>query len=370
MKKKKLLALIGSICLMLVLALLPFMGACVKPAPAPAPTPAPAPAPTPAPAPAPAPVKPIEMKLATHTPPRQYANVMLEQWIKKVDERTEGKVKITLYPGQTLGKIPDEWDMLKTGVCDIAWILPMFYPGVFPLVDLFDLPFMVPGGRPLPVLNGLFDKFNYKEFTEVKVLWPGYMGPVPLHMVKKPVRTLEELKGMQIRTPPGVIQQSVKALGATPAMVPPGELYTALERGMVDGCTIAMEAVKGYKLYEVTKYHTIAGSGYGMLGYGMNVTAMNLETWNSLPPDIQKIFDELSPWAQELLNDAANADDEDAISLCKEAGNTFIYLSPEEEASWIEATKSVVDDWAAEIDAKGLPGTAIVEEAHRLTAGK
>jgi TRAP-type C4-dicarboxylate transport system substrate-binding protein len=307
----------------------------------------------------------INLKLAIHVPPQHYASKAFEQWIGELAKRSGGKVKVTLYPGQSLGKIPDEWNMLKSGISDIGWILPMYYPGTFPLADVTDLPYLMPEGkRDLSIINGIFDKFLNKQFEEVKVLWPGWMGFPQLH-TKKPVSKIEDLKGKQIRCPPGPLLSSIQALGATPVQIPSPEVYNALERGIVDGCVIPWEGCKAFKFYEVAKYHTVAD-----LGCGMNVSAMNMKTWNSLPPDIQKIFLELSPWAQKLFNDSANAEDENAISAIKKAGNTIIYLSPEEKARWMEATKSVIDAWADKINGRGLPGTAIVEEMHRLAAKK
>lgn len=306
--------------------------------------------------------KSITLKLATHVPPQHYANKVFEQWISELDKRSGGRIKVTLYPGQSLGKIPDEWKMLKSGISNIGWILPMYYPGTFPLADVTDLPYLIPHGkRDLSIINGIFDKFLHKQFKEVKVLWPGFMGFPQLHTTKKPVEKLEDLKGMQIRCPPGPLTMSVEALGAVPTQIPTPEVYTALERGIVEGCTIPWEGALAFKFYEVAKYHTAMD-----LGCGMNITAINLKTWNNLPPDIQKIFEELSPWAQKQFNDSANATDEKALSVFKKAGNTIIRLSSEEKARWIKATKPVIDSWAAKMDAQGLPGTAIVEEMRRL----
>jgi len=311
------------------------------------------------------PAQPINLKLAIHVPPQHYASKVFGQWIDELAKRSGGRVKVTLYPGQSLGKIPDEWNMLKSGISNIGWILPMYFPGTFPLADVSDLPYLMPEGkRDLSILNGIFDKFLNKQFEEVKVLWPGWMGFPQLH-TKKPVNKMEDLKGMQIRCPPGPLLQAIEKLGATPVQIPSPEVYNALDRGIVEGCVIPWEGCKSFKFYEVVKYHTAID-----IACGMNVAAINLKTWNGLPPDIQKIFNDLSPWAQKLFTDSANADDENAISIIKKAGNTIIYLSPQEKVRWMEATKPVVDAWAAKINARGLPGTAIVEEMRRLAAKK
>jgi TRAP-type transport system periplasmic protein len=303
----------------------------------------------------------INFKLATHVPPQHYANKVFEQWIAELDKRSGGRIKVTLYPGQSLGKIPDEWNMLKSGISDLGWILPMYFPGTFPLVDVSDLPYlMLSGKRDLNFINTLFDKFLNTEFGEVKVLWPGLLGFPELH-TKKPVGKLEDLKGLQIRCPPGPLLQAIEKLGATPVQIPSPEVYNALDRGIADGCVIPWEGALAFKFYEVVKNHTAID-----IACGINVTAMNLKKWNSLPPDIQRIFQELNVPTQQRLTDSANATDELAISTFKKAGNNIIVLSSQEKARWAEATKSVVEAWAKKMDGRGLPGSAIVEEARRL----
>ena len=321
------------------------------------PSPAPAPAPTPKPdqAPPPASVKPIEMKIFNHEPPGSFLNQMFDQYIKEVEKRTDGRVKLTNYPGQTLGKLPDQWEMLKSGVGDISWVFSIFYKGVFPLSDVADLFFLLPD-RSISVANQLYEKYLYQEWDEVKVLWPDILAPPVIHTTKKPVRTLEDLKGMQLRCPPGLEANSVKALGATPVSIPMPEVYSSLERGVVDGATISWNAVKSQKLYEIIKYSTNEP-----LCYAFTTVSMNLNTWNNLPPDIQKIFDELSPWAQELQHSLMDKEVEEGIARTKEKGVEFISISPAERAKWVEAVKPVIDSWAADMDKKGLKGTEVVD---------
>lgn len=291
-------------------------------------------------------------------------NQSLEPWAAKVAEETNGAVEIKIFPGQSLGKLPDQWDMVNSGICDISFIIPGFSPGTFPMTtDISNMFGVVPMGRHLSFVNGLYDKFLKEEWASTKILWPHILGDVAIHTSKKPVRALEDLEGLMIRTPGGMIPKTLTGLGATPASMPSGEVFTALERGTVDGCTFPMEAVKGFKIYEVTKYHTTAAVACGFASI-----VMNLDTWNSLPPEIQKVIDDLSPMAQQIMTEAADAEDEAAIKTCLEVGNEIITLTPEERARWIEkiqpVNEKVISDW----DANGLPGTALVEEAKRLAA--
>jgi len=96
---------------------------------------------------------------------------------------------------------------------------------------------------------------------------------------------------------------------------------------------------------------------------------MNLQTWNKLPPDIQKIFDEMSPWAQKLHYDLGNEAGARAESVSVKAGNVLNKLTPEEKARWAKTTKPLGDTWATNMDAKGLPGKALLDEMYKIAGG-
>lgn len=346
---------IASLAILLLFALI--LGGCAKPAP----TPAPAPAPTPTPAPAP--VKPVALRLTHHNPPGSSLDISYHEWAKKLEESSGGRVKVTIYADETLGKAFDHWDMVEGGVVDIAWIFPEWHPGVFPLTAIGGQPFIQPRELDLQLIKYIFDKYLTPEYKTVKVLWNSVATPMELHMAEKPVRTLEELQGLQIGTPPGPPSWAMKALGAAAQMVVTPEMYTALERGMIDGYVIPISAVEMLKVYEVIEYTVMID-----LCYAYNPTVMNLERWNSLPPEIQKAIEELNPWIEQLIFDRGLAEQDEAIEILKEHGVEFIYISDEERGRWAEACKAQVDKWAAEMNDKGLPGTEIVDEVRRLAA--
>jgi len=167
-KKRKALALMGSICLVLILAALPFMTACAQPAPSPTPAPAPAPtpAPTPAPAPAPSPEKVWELRLASVNPvTMSFHSAGTQPWCDMVEEATKGRVKITVFPSQTLCKVEDSWTAVNTGVADITFHVTGYYPGMFPLSDIVALPFL----GPAPALENsqIFWRVS-EEFPEIQ----------------------------------------------------------------------------------------------------------------------------------------------------------------------------------------------------------
>jgi len=302
-------------------------------------------------------VKPIELKVAHHLPPIhvQHKNVLVP-WTEELKKRTEGRVTAKLFPAELLGKVTEMYDMVLKGTCDVGWLISTYYPGRHPLEEAFHLPFLIPPGAADPkgkvIRDAVYEKYLIpRHYKDVKVLWTGRFEPNVLHLAKKPVRTMEDMKGLVVGFPGGrLMPKFITAVGGSPEQVTVVDMYTAMERGMIAGQIIPLEAQLGFKLIEVTKFETMLN-----LGSGSNFMGMRFETWNKLSPADQKIIDELSIWAADLQGKAWKAGTEQTIGICKKRGIEFIELSPEERARWIEAAKPVEEEWVKGVEARGLP---------------
>jgi TRAP-type C4-dicarboxylate transport system substrate-binding protein len=290
-------------------------------------------------------------------------------WAKEVEKRTGGKVKITIHAGQTLAKASEQYDMVLKGGADITKVVGTHYRGRFPLLDIYSLPFLMPHGAKDKSGNLVRDLVMEKYiipayFKDMKVLFTGRYQPNVIHLVKKPVRKLEDMKGMVISVPGGKTNiDMVKALGGSPETVKTPDVYTALERGMVEGHVLPLSTQRSFKFYEVTKYVTIAN-----FGSAATVLVLRKETWNRLSPDVQKVVDELSPWGAALLDKVGRQNAESAAKLVTEKGLEIIELSPQERARWAEATSGIEKDWAAKADAKKLPGSEMLQFVKQTTS--
>ena len=346
-----------------VILLLVFLSACAKPSPTPSPSPTAAPSPSPSPTP---PAKPIELKLAHFMSPKhvQHTQVMVP-WAEEVEKVTQGRVKITIYPGGALGKPPDQYDNCVTGVTDIAFGLHGYTLGKFPLCSVMELPFMVTSAQAGS--HAFWDL--YHEFPEiqaehqgVKVLWLWTHDVGQILTVKKPVRTLEDLRGLKLRCPSASQKPVIEALGATPVMMPISELYDSLQKGVVDGTVIPMSAIYDFNLQDVAKYVTLVDA-YVCTFF----MVMNLNSWNKISPQDQKAIESLI--GKSMMEKAAKAYDEGAklgFDVCKKAGLEIYTLPSEELARWKEAVKPVKEKWLASMKDKGLPGQEVYEEAVKL----
>jgi TRAP-type C4-dicarboxylate transport system substrate-binding protein len=249
------------------------------------------------------------------------------------------------------------------GAADIGFSSVAYSPGIFTLNEVFSLPFLYPSMKVGS--RAMWDHFQNEpalqaEFREVKVLWFVSSPMLRTHTVRKPIRSLEDIKGLKLRTGGGTQTDSIKALGAVPVIMGSSDVYTALERGTVDGLTFPWEAVKAYRIYEVTKYHNSAS-----LWGGKFYAIMNKKKWESLPPDVKKVITDLSgAWGTAFASDAwENADMEGEEYLKKMQGQEIIDFTPQEVKLWQNTVKPVWDEWVSKVEAKNLPGRKILDDA-------
>ncbi len=348
------------------------LGSCAAPAPVPVPAPATAPAaaPVPVPAPAPAPAKPLELKFSEAGPISRLTRGVFYPWAKEIEELSNGRVKVTVYSGGALGPISEHYNLAVTRTADIAAMDPCTTPGVFPRAEAITLPLFWDSNEvPSMVFWDLMQKYMVDtEFKNVKVLWVHIVGVYQIFTRTEPVKTFEDFKGMKIGVFAPILVEIVKASGGAPVFIFPADTYTALERGLLDGFLFGWDGGVAFRIPEVTKYRT------GNVGISLSpyIEVMNLDTWNSLPSDIQKIIDEKGPewsrWAGATLDKIDLTAIQDFADYDKKVGNPPIYYLPEsEKARWKQTVQPLIDAWIKEKEAKGMPGKAMVADLYALT---
>lgn len=310
----------------------------------------------------------IELKFSSWVPPQSLAGEIIDKWIEEVHQATGGKVHITHYAGATLGANEDHYNMVLSRQADI--ILSGGTTGIMPASEIATLPFLFKSAEEAGYVQWkLAEKYLMDtDFKKVKYLYGISVAPDNLLNNRKQVRTMEDMKGLKLATGSDMAIKGLEALGATATYMPPTEMYTSIERGLVDGEMANWEKAFAFKESDVTKYRT---TGINAWVFVMCVF-MNLDAWNSLPADVQKTIDDVSGLKYNLSTGAI-MDETDAqflqmiIEQDKEKGNPEVYYLPEEErARWAEATATVRDNWVAEMEAKGIPGKQMLEDAYAL----
>jgi TRAP-type C4-dicarboxylate transport system substrate-binding protein len=284
---------------------------------------------------------------------------VLAPWAKMIEDKSGGRLKVTIYPGSTLGKATDHWDLVKNGIADMGFAAHGYTPGRFPLTSVVELPllFKTSKGGSLAIWS-LYEKYLKAEHAGVKLLWIWVHAPGQFHMGRKPVHTLEDLAGLKFRAGTPMTTAMMKALGGTPVNIPAPEAYNALERGVVDGTIFPWEAVFSFKLSEVLRHHTVADLYVAPL-----MTFMNQKKYDGLPPDLRKVIDDLSgTFGVELTGTVWDKNEEAGIAAAKKAGAIIYTLPAAERQRWAAKLKPVEDEWLTSMQAKGLPGRQLLQD--------
>jgi len=235
-------------------------------------------------------------------------------------------------------------------VDDLGFCHVGYYRDLFPVTEVLTLPMnFVSGWVDCHVSNDFYEQYHPGEWDKVKVLLFAGNGTKVLHMRDKPVRKMEDLKGMQIRAP-GLAGETITALGGTPMPTPMPEGYDEVSKGVIDCLHLPFEPLKAWRMSEVTKYTTNCWQIGEMDVFWL---IMNKNSWNKLPPDIQKIFNDTSEEYKEIYAKAWNDLDFEGLDAAREAGNEIIELSPEEAARWVEAVKPVTENYVKTMVGRG-----------------
>jgi len=301
--------------------------------------------------------KPVTLQFASFFPPTDKLSVTLRDYGKDIESKTDGRVKVDFFPGGALVPPQQTYDGVLKEVVDVGESSFAITPGRFPLMEALDLP---SGAKNSVVMtkmaNEFYKKFRPKELDGVKVLFLTAPSPQFIH-TKKPVRKLEDLKGMKIRCAGGGVVSLVKALGAVPVVMPASDVYDALSKGVMEGIVINWAAVGQFKFYEVANYTTVNHkTSVSAVGY----IVMNKSKWNTLPPDVQKIIDQLSEEYALQMARVWDEKDTEAIKGAAAYKHQTIDLTDAEEERWFQQAAPIYDAYVKEKSAKGLPAAEAV----------
>ncbi|MCX7857111.1 MAG: TRAP transporter substrate-binding protein [Deltaproteobacteria bacterium] len=300
----------------------------------------------------------IQIRISNWFPVGVGQDKLLREWGEDLERRTNGKVKVTYHPAGTLIPAPQSYDGIVKGIADVTQHVAGYTVGRFPMMELIDLPLGYPSGAVATYLaNDYYKKFQPKEMDAVKVLWFHAQAPGILHTKSKPVTKLEDLKGLKIRTF-GSNAKLMSYLGGTPVAMPMSDVYDALSKGVADGLLASYETMENWKFADFIRYSTEC---FDVAYTAVFMVIMNKTKWNSLPHDIKEIIDKMS---LEYIAKSAKMWDEIAESGKKvllSKGGKIIDLSKEEEARWVEKAKPLFEEYASNVEKKGLPGREAVK---------
>ena len=311
----------------------------------------------------------IELKFSTINAENNVLAVAHKWWADEIEKRTDGRVTVRIFWADSLVKGVDMLVGTGQGLTDVGVSTVGYYPGQLPLSTVLELPYVTERvDAAMRAMNEAYASFEplREEFESHNVRLLTFV-PAPAGIIgtKVPVHSVDDLKGLKLRGF-GVINLSLEKLGATGVAVPINELYVALQRGVVDGWSgTHAESAVALKFYEVTKYMTNPAMG----NFAAVHMVVNKDVWDGLPPDIQQIVQEvtdeyISKATQDFLDNNGKL-----VDVLLENGVEFYHLPPEE----LERIRSILlpglwDDFVAQVDAKGLPGSELFAVYRELVA--
>jgi len=307
----------------------------------------------------------MHIKFSTWHPPmsREVKTVWIPM-LEELKKRSGGRITYTMYAGGALGKGPEHYDIVAKGLSDMGYFTATWTPGRFPVSDVLSLAATTDGKDvSTDVGNALYEKHLKNEFPGVKMI--ELNGCIQAFLwTTKPIRSLDDVKGLRIRSPGGHQTNYIKALGAEPVFMPLGDVYLSMQTGTIDGLVTCPPLVLAFKLFEVAKQGTLAT--FGCVTEGV---IMNQKSWDSAPDDLKPIIMEV---CHNPFRTTGGLNRDVYKTMMKEIADKGVelYQMPQDQqAQWFKLFQEETKKWVSELEAKGLSAKEAVmlfnEETHK-----
>jgi len=291
----------------------------------------------------------------------------LAPWARKVEADSGGRIRIDIFPSMQLGGQPARlFDQARDGVADLVWAAPSDTPGRFAKIEVFELPF-VPARRALVSSRAIQDYAvaNLKdEFREVHPICFSCADRGVVHS-NRPIRTVEEMKGLRLHVRTWLAGEAVRALGARAVPMPSAQLPLAIARHVVDGGVDPWHVTPALKLYDLLKAHTdFADFSFSTTTF---VLAMNKGAYERLARDLKAVIDDNS--GQHAAGMAGAMWDLEAAAVADmvvQRGDPIDTLAPEAVEHWRKATEPVIDAWQKQMKERKVDGGKLIANARAL----
>ncbi|APR05930.1 TRAP transporter substrate-binding protein [Thauera chlorobenzoica] len=271
-------------------------------------------------------------KLAHQWPTVHYYHTAAETFVKRVEERTEGRLRIDIYPAGQLFGMREIPEALINGSLDLGMAADVGYSGYVPTVAVFDLPMLVPDGAAMfRLLSGEFGETlaaDLKAKGMTHLAWVDY-GPMSFLTGSRAINKPEDLEGLRITVPGGLFAESVAALGGTPVSTPPSDHYIALQRNIVSGILIGPSSMTARKLHEAQKNFTAVN-----VAWPVHIMTANTAALESLPTELASIVREEARALQDWVAAQTEEQTQKAIAAMSSAGIVVHKVPAEELPQW------------------------------------
>lgn len=283
----------------------------------------------------------------------------VEMWAKAVEEASGGEIDVQIFPAQQLGKARDHYDMVEQGIADVAWVVPGYQPGRFPVISVSEIPFMYPNAdEGSKAFDEWYRPYAAEEMAGVKYCLMFLQEPGVLHS-KKALPAPSDLKGMKIRPATATLGRFLGELGASAVSIPAPEAREAAERGVIDALTFGWQTAINLGATKELTYHMDLPYYSVATGY-----VMNKASYERLSDKAKRVIDQhcSSDWAQKIGNDWGSWERGGRETLLKDSGQTVYEVSAENVAAWRAAAEPLRAQWRADVAEVGVDGDAALAE--------
>ena len=293
-----------------------------------------------------------------------------EPWCAAIDKDSGGKLKCQLYPALQLGGTPAQLaDQVKNGVADVVWTSPSYSTGRFPRTEALELPFTLPPNS-LGGTRAMWDytqKHGLQDYKDFKLLAIFSGSNVVISTASKPVMSLEDLKGLKLRSPSRFTSLFLQSLGGTPVNMPVAAVTEGISKGVIDGAMAPWEILPAVKIDEVTKYHIEGPANLAGFSQTPFAVLMNKKKYESLAPELKAVIDKHSGLAlSELAARTWDKGNDEARKKLVAQGNKVLVIKDADYKAMVKASTGVEADWIKQATAKGLDGAKLAAEVHAI----
>lgn len=287
---------------------------------------------------------------------------VFEPWAEKLETESNGRLKIEIYPSATLSKADVTYDSTAKGTIDIGAQVQGYDAGRFPLTQIAELPGLSNSASQMScMLQKLYDEGDISsEYEDTHLLFMMGAGPGAFHTVDKVIRTPEDMKGMRIRRPSAIAGDIIEATGASPVGLPATDIYTSLQRGVIDGLSFAWSPTGDFRIVEITNAHT----NIPFYSSALLVT-MNKDKYESLPDDLKKIIDDNSGKAMaDIAGQMFDREDSRVMEEARAKGDTMIDIpDPLNDPAWKGPLQKGTQKYLDDVKALGLDAEGVYSKA-------
>ncbi|MEM9146864.1 MAG: TRAP transporter substrate-binding protein [Pseudomonadota bacterium] len=294
----------------------------------------------------------------------------LAPWAEAVETASDGRIEIKIFPSMTMGgKPPELYSQVRDGFADIVWTLPGYTPGVFPRIEVFELPTVHQGSATATnrAIQAIWPEVA-ADFEAVQPILVHVHAGNALHLRGEGARSPADLAGRRLRTPSRTGAFMIEAWGAEPVGMPVPALPQALAKGAVDGALLPFEVMPPLKLDQLTAV-SVEGADASRFGTAIFLLAMNRARYESLPEDLRAVIDAHSGLAlADRAGEVWDSAEEPGRAAQRASGGAILALSPDEKAAFDALGASAVERWIGESTTRGIDGQALVNAARAAVA--